>query len=51
MNYNRHILFDEYIKPLKKITNYLEHVTNLDSFKIGRAQTIGDYLPRLKLLF
>lgn len=47
VNYNRHILFDEFIKPEVKVTNYLHHVTNLDSFKIGRAMTLDYYKSKL----
>ena len=39
VNYNRHVLFDSYIKPNLKIKNYLEKVTNLSSFIIDRAQS------------
>lgn len=50
VNYNRHILFDEYIKPELKVSNYLHHVTNLDSFKIGRAMGLSYYQDKIKKL-
>ena len=43
VNYNRHVLFDNYIQPRLPVTNYLTHVTNLDAFKIGRAKKYSDY--------
>lgn len=43
VNYNRHIIFDEYIKPKLKVINYLTHITNLDAFKVQRASTYDTY--------
>lgn len=51
VNYNRHVLFDEYIKPTMKITNYLKEVTNLDSIKIGRAMPLSFYKEKLEGIF
>lgn len=43
VNYNRHVLFDEYIKPEKKVVNYLSHVTDLNAFKINRAKKFESF--------
>ncbi len=51
VNFNRHVLFDEIIKPALKVKNYLTSVTNLDSFKIHHARSLKDYEPQLKKLF
>ena len=45
VNFNRHTLFDEFIKPELPVKNYLNHITNIDSFKLQTAHSLAHYLP------
>lgn len=47
VNYNRHVIFDEYIKPEKKVKNYLKEITNIDSFKISHSQNFEFYKKKI----
>ena len=48
VNYNRQVIFDEYIKPEGEVKDYLSEITNLNSFKIKNAKNLAFHLPRIK---
>ena len=51
VNFNRHVIFDEYIKPQKNVKNYLKEITNIDSFKVSHSETFDFYKKKIfKLL-
>lgn len=50
VNFNRHTLFDEFIKPELPVVNYLNHVTNIDSFKLQKALPFSHYRPVVEAL-
>mgnify|MGYP000865260170 CR=1 FL=1 len=43
VNYNNHVLFDQYIRPKGKITNYLTFVSGVTYNKIKNQPTIDHY--------
>ena len=51
VNYNNHVLFDDYIKPKKKIVNYLTWVSGITYQKIQNKQTIDHHKERVNILF
>jgi RNA exonuclease 4 len=50
VNYNRQTLFDEFIKPELPVVNYLNHVTNIDSFKLHKALPFSHYRSAIEAL-
>ena len=47
VNFNRHVIFDEYIKPTLKVKNYLFDITNIDPFKINHSQKFEFYKDKI----
>ena len=47
VNYNGNVLFDEYIKPKKKITNYLSWVSGITPSMVIKAKTMDFHGERV----
>ena len=43
VNYNGHVLFDELVRPTKKVENYLPKITGLSYSKLKNAGTFETY--------
>ena len=48
VNYNGHILFDEFIRPKNKIINYLTWVSGITYEKIKDCETFDFFQEKLK---
>ena len=50
VNYNGHILFDEYIRPKNRIINYLTWVSGITYDKIKDCDTFDIFREKVKML-
>lgn len=51
VNYNRHTLFDEFVKPELPVKDYLNHITNIDSFKLQKALPLSSHIGKILEIF
>jgi RNA exonuclease 4 len=47
INYNRHVLFDEHIKPPLPVKNYLTHITNITAFQLQNSYSLEHFTPTI----
>lgn len=50
VNYNRHVLFDEFVKPPLAVKDYLTHITNITAFQLNNSHSLDHFLPVIQRL-
>ena len=50
VNFNRHVVFDEFIKPKLAVKDYITHITNVDSYKLQNAHHYEHFKPKIEHL-
>ena len=48
VNYNRHVLFDEFVKPSLPVKDYLTHITNITAFQLNHSHSLDHFLPTIQ---
>lgn len=51
VNYNGHVLFDEFFKPRGRVTNYLTWVSGCTYQNTKDAQYFSDLKPKIEKIF